>query len=298
VCRKLKADERTAVIPIIFLTGASDVFNKVHGFDLGAIDYVTKPFEAAELRARVRSALRMKRYHDLLAQRAHVDALTGLWNRRYFDGQLAARVDGAVDADRRMSLLILDIDHFKKLNDTFGHPFGDQVLQLVGELVAAACRKDDLPCRIGGEEFAIILRDADAYGAIGVAKRLRARLTEAVFRPKGQPLRVTASFGLAIPSGPWPTSVERCSHLLGSADGALYRAKGLGRDLICVACDLAPVPDDVLLALADANAPRAVDARELVGPLLPEPSAPRPLSLLPARSSRDEVTNEPGARAS
>ncbi|HEY4117046.1 MAG TPA: response regulator, partial [Byssovorax sp.] len=132
VCRRLKADPRTSGIPIIFLTGASDVDTKVHGFDLGAVDYVTKPFEPAELRARVRAALRTKRYQDLLETRASIDGLTGLSTRRCFDERLAAEVQLANVERRSLSLVMLDVDHFKSLNDTYGHPFGDRVLQSLG----------------------------------------------------------------------------------------------------------------------------------------------------------------------
>src|SRR5579863_2083834 len=126
VCKKLKDDPPTANIPIIFLTGASEVYSKVQGFDLGGVDYVVKPFEPAELRARVRAALRTKRFHDLLSARAHVDGLTGIWNRSYFEQRMAEEISRTQRHGGAVSLVMLDLDHFKRLNDDFGHPFGDQ----------------------------------------------------------------------------------------------------------------------------------------------------------------------------
>ncbi|HEV3006179.1 MAG TPA: diguanylate cyclase, partial [Pirellulales bacterium] len=147
VCRELKRDLRTAAIPIIFLTGASDTLNKVQGLDLGAIDYVTKPFEPAELRARVRAALRTKRYQDMLAERAQIDAMTSLRNRAYFDAVLNQEVLAARRYGRPASLVLLDLDHFKQVNDTYGHPFGDRVLQQVAELMSTSVRECDAACR-------------------------------------------------------------------------------------------------------------------------------------------------------
>src|SRR3984957_10311909 len=125
VCKLLKDDPLTAQIPVIFLTGASEVYTKVQGFDLGAVDYVTKPFEPAELRARVRAALRTKRYHDILASRSHVDGLTGLWNRAYFDQRRIEGCSAARRYERTISLLLLYLDGFKILNHSHGRPFGD-----------------------------------------------------------------------------------------------------------------------------------------------------------------------------
>ena len=157
VCQRLKNDPATASIPIIFLTGASEVRTKVHGFDLGAVDYVVKPFDPAELRARVRAALRTKRFLDLLATRSHVDGLTGVWNRTYFNQRFGEEMSAATRYGRAVALVMLDLDHFKGHNDSFGHPFGDQVLQAVGDVLHTCLRTTDAPCRFGGEEFALIL---------------------------------------------------------------------------------------------------------------------------------------------
>ncbi len=234
LCRVLKSDPRTAAIPIIFLTGATDVNTKVHGFDLGAVDYVTKPFHPAELRARVRSALRTKRYQDLLAAKAQVDALTGLRNRGYFDEFLDAAVRAAHADSRPCSLVLIDLDHFKQLNDRYGHPFGDLVLQRVGELVGASVRAGDAACRYGGEEMALILPGTAVTQALVVAGSLRAAIASLELAPKGERVVVTASFGVAearvvARMGQGATSAA----LVAAADAALYRAKDAGRDRVC-----------------------------------------------------------------
>jgi diguanylate cyclase (GGDEF)-like protein len=231
VCRRLKDDPATATVPIIFLTGAAEVYTKVQGFDLGAVDYVTKPFDSAELRARVRAALRTKRYHDLLAARSNVDALTALWNRAYFNQRLGEEVAAVKRYGRELTLVMLDVDRFKMLNDTFGHPFGDLVLQRVGETLHALLRTTDAPCRYGGEEFALILSDTGEEGAQTTAERIRAALAELTFRPKDQPVHVTASFGIAS-AARIDKEVLTATQLVTAADDALYAAKQGGRNCV------------------------------------------------------------------
>ncbi|MDB5213644.1 MAG: pleD 1, partial [Myxococcaceae bacterium] len=231
LCRRLKENPMTASIPIIFLTGSSDIDTKVHGFDLGAVDYVTKPFHPAELRARVRAALRMKRAQDMLTQTAQIDALTGLRNRAYLDERLAAEVSGSARTGRPLSLVMIDLDHFKKLNDTFGHPFGDLVLQRVGDFLGRSIRPCDVACRYGGEELAVILTDTTVVGAHSVAERIREQIRQLDLAPRGKPVTVTASFGVAEMIDVANRGGDfRASALLAAADAALYTAKREGRD--------------------------------------------------------------------
>jgi diguanylate cyclase (GGDEF)-like protein len=231
LCRSLKADPRTAAIPIIFLTGATDVNIKVHGFDLGAIDYVTKPFHPAELRARVRSALRTKRYQDLLSARAKLDALTSLHNRGYFDEFLASSMKECARLERPISLVLVDLDRFKSLNDKYGHPFGDMVLQRTGELIAQCVRAGDAACRYGGEELALILPGVSSVIAAKVAERCRAALAGLELMPRGERVAVTASFGVAEMR---EVGAMAPAELVAAADAALYGAKKTGRDRVIV----------------------------------------------------------------
>jgi diguanylate cyclase (GGDEF)-like protein len=229
VCSRLKADPLTSMVPVIFLTGAESVDFKVRGFDLGAVDYVTKPFDAAELRARVRAALRTKRFQDMLAARAQLDGLTGLWSRGYFNQRLADEVHAVRRHGRDLSLVMIDVDHFKRLNDGYGHPFGDMVLQRIGEALAACSRATDAACRYGGEELAMILTETPVDGAAVVAERVRQTIEAMELRPKGRPVVVTASFGVADAG---PTASLTAESLLRRADGALYLAKEGGRNRV------------------------------------------------------------------
>ena len=154
-CKQLKADPATANVPIIFLTSHSTVAEKVRGLGLGAIDYVTKPFNRAELMARVRTSLRTNQSIRLLEEKATIDALTGLGNRAMFDQRLEAEVCLHVRTKHPLSCILMDVDRFKRINDTFGHPFGDKVLKRIAEIITDLCRTEDVACRYGGEEFAI-----------------------------------------------------------------------------------------------------------------------------------------------
>lgn len=256
VCRHLKSLPRTESIPIIFLTASSEVSMKVHGFDLGAVDYVTKPFHPAELRARVRAALRMKRAQDLLTERAQVDALTGLRNRAFFDSRLAIELAEANTGQRPLSLVMVDLDHFKRLNDSFGHPFGDLVLQRVGDTLLRTVRHCDTACRYGGEELALILPNVDREGAMIVAERVLDSIRGLVFVPKGQKVRVTASMGVADRNDTRVGS-DGGAHdtlaLVTAADQALYRAKMGGRDRVCTFADRRLEPKRPTLQMRKAS---------------------------------------------
>ncbi|HMB96490.1 MAG TPA: diguanylate cyclase [Tepidisphaeraceae bacterium] len=223
VCRRIKSDPKLAATPIIFLTGAATTDQKIQGLELGAMDYITKPFDPAELRARVRGALRLKFLMDLLTQKAQIDALTGLWNRRYFDQRLEAEISLAKRSRRPLGILMLDLDHFKSINDRYGHPMGDEVLRRVGAQLAASVRTEDIVCRYGGEEFAIVAPNISA-GALQLAERLRSAIEKMSFSFGGHDVKVTVSIGAAFCEETLDTA------MLNHADAALYRAKQNGRN--------------------------------------------------------------------
>ena len=228
VLSRLKQDPRTQDIAVIFISAASDTMDRVRGLDLGAVDFIAKPFEVVELKARVRSAMRMRHLVRMLEHRAQIDGLSGLWNRRYFDQRLAQEVSEAQRFDRPMSLVMCDVDRFKRLNDQFGHPFGDTVIERVASLLSGG-RSSDIACRYGGEEFGIILPSTTAEQAAEVAERQRAAI-EAHTWPGHADLIVTASFGIAdVQRMPRGSSAD---DLVRAADAALYRAKQQGRNRV------------------------------------------------------------------
>jgi two-component system, cell cycle response regulator len=227
VCRQLKANPVTVNTTIIFLSGADTTEDKIKGLELGATDYVTKPFDPAELRSRVRAALRTAYLMDLLAKKAMIDGLTGLWNRSYLDVRLAAEIARSRRSNRPASCIMLDVDHFKSINDRFGHPFGDEVLRMVATALGINCRTEDVLCRYGGEEFALLLPNTPVSDAVDLAERLRRAIVAECPMFKGEAVKVTASFGVAELQEEDPLA------LLESADKAMYQAKQSGRNRVC-----------------------------------------------------------------
>lgn len=231
VCKQLKADPRTRSIAIVFVTGKRDVTAKIAALDLGAVDYITKPFDPDELRARVRVALREKRERDMLQADAELDPLSRIANRRAFERHLAARVTAHHALGEDSSLVFVDLDHFKAINDRFGHPFGDRVIQTTAAVLAMSIRPGDIACRIGGEEFALLLAGIPLEDAQRFAERLRTRLASVHMEHEGSPLKITASFGVTATSQ-FRGRILTAETMTIAADEALYRAKRAGRDCI------------------------------------------------------------------
>ncbi len=228
VCRQIRECESARDIPILFLTKDKSVHHIAKALDTGGTDYVTKPFHAIELQARVRVALRTKRLVDLLKEHGRIDALTGLNNRGAFDEGLDAAVANHMRNGQPFGLLLLDLDHFKSVNDTYGHGIGDEVLRQTGVAIRSLCRPYDLAARYGGEEFAIIFNQTGPDDVERIALRLLGRIREIVVAVGENELRITTSAGLALAlevrntfDGP---------ELLKAADVALYQAKSQGRD--------------------------------------------------------------------
>ena len=231
VLARLKADPETQEIAVIFVSASNETMDRVRGLDLGAVDFIGKPFDVGELKARVRSALRMQRLVRMLAQRAQIDGLTGLWNRAHFDQRLRNEVSESERYSRELSLVLCDVDHFKSINDQFGHPFGDEVLERVAAVLTEG-RVSDVACRYGGEEFGLILPQTTIAKAIETAERHRDRLAQLTWADRPG-LRISASFGVAdigcIDIPPTPEALIR------AADESLYRAKASGRNCVDIA---------------------------------------------------------------
>ena len=236
LCSQLRSLERTRHVPILILAEVEDRHKLLRGLDLGVNDYVLRPVDSNELTARTRTQLRRKRYADSLRdnvqasiEMAIVDTLTGLHNRRYFNTNFVALFEQASRKGEPLCLMILDIDHFKHVNDTHGHDAGDQILRTFSARLRRVVRASDLICRLGGEEFAILMPDTDLETARSVAERVRRVMESELFShaPDRPMIPVTVSIGLA----------ERLSEsdpdvLMRRADSALYRSKGSGRNRV------------------------------------------------------------------
>jgi two-component system, cell cycle response regulator len=237
VCRALKADEELCMIPVLFLSGSTTAEDKIAGLDLGAVDYVTKPFDGFELRARVRAALRTKHLQDMLFEHAHIDPLTGLPNRRALMERLQQEWARIERHGGRLSFIMADFDKFKSINDSYGHNVGDKLLQLVGNAIAGQCRDTDLPARYGGDEFAIIVPGEMAPAAVHLAERCRHEIAKACVAVHNEMIVALASFGVADVKGmPSMGDLMRC------ADQALYEAKAAGGNCVHVYKDGAVSP--------------------------------------------------------
>jgi two-component system, cell cycle response regulator len=229
VCRSLKADGELCMIPVLFLSSSTTAEDKIAGLDLGAVDYVTKPFDAFELRARVRAALRTKHLQDMLFEHAHIDPLTGLPNRRALMERLTQEWARIERHGGRLSFIMADIDIFKKVNDSYGHNVGDKLLQEVAGAITGQCRENDLPARYGGDEFAIIVPDEAASVAVHLAERCRREIAKACVVVRSEMIGTLASFGVADATG-----VSSMGDLMRRADKALYQAKAAGRNCVRV----------------------------------------------------------------
>jgi diguanylate cyclase (GGDEF)-like protein len=230
VCRELFASPETSDIPVIFVTGLSSPEDETRALGAGAADFISKPVNAAVVRARVRTQLTVKRQRDALRALILLDALTGVANRRAFDERLEMEWRRCGRNLLPVSLLMVDIDHFKLYNDHYGHPAGDTILvEVAGAMLRAAGRSQDLVARYGGEEFAILLPQLDAQGATGVARRLMRELELLNLPHAASPTspRLTVSIGIAS-MVPGEHSVS--ADLIQVADAQLYQAKAGGRN--------------------------------------------------------------------
>jgi len=230
VCRALKREAELCMIPVIFLTASDSPADRVRGLDIGAVDYVAKPFDAVELRARVRAALRSKHLQDLLITYAHIDPLTGLGNRRALMERMQQEWSRIERHGGGLAFVMADIDHFKQINDTYGHNIGDRMLCAVAEVLLLECRGSDFPARYGGEEFAILVPEATAETAGQLAERCRQGIGEIALRAGDATITTTASFGVADLDG-----AESGEELVQAADRALYEAKARGRNRVKLA---------------------------------------------------------------
>jgi two-component system cell cycle response regulator len=237
LCSQVRSLERTRNLPILALSDMDDNARLVRGLEIGVNDYLARPIDKNELLARVRIQVRKKRYTERLRdnvqlsiEMAITDALTGLYNRRYMESHLATLVEQAASRGKPLSLLVLDIDYFKSINDGHGHDAGDDVLREFALRIKRSIRGIDLACRYGGEEFVVVMPETDMAVATTVAERLRRRIASEPFpiQRGTASVAVTISIGLAALGQP----DERAADILKRADVALYRAKRDGRNRV------------------------------------------------------------------
>ncbi len=237
ISRRVKGDPALPFIPIILVTARDSTEDKIMGFDAGADDYLTKPINFSELEARVRSMLRIKRLQDELNEKNRVlerlsisDGLTGLYNHRHIHGLLREEFERSGRSGTPLTLAMLDLDHFKQVNDTYGHQAGDRVLQQMAEILRHTARDVDRLGRYGGEEFIALLTDTDTEGGVVFMERVRQAMEHYSFAIEaGPPLVMTVSAGVAT----YPHErIPNAETLVRMADEALYMAKARGRNRV------------------------------------------------------------------
>ena len=237
LCSQLRSLDRTRNIPILIIVEPEDTARMLRGLDIGVNDYISRPVDKNELKARVRTQLRKRRFAEQLRanvaqsmEMAVTDSLTGLYNRRYMEGHLNTLVSDAAQRGKAISLLIMDIDYFKAVNDTHGHDVGDEVLRELARRIRQTVRGIDMACRLGGEEFVIVLPETDMALAYHIAERVRQSIGNEPFAipSAGINLDVTISIGIAA----LEETDDNADTILKRADKALYRAKRDGRNRV------------------------------------------------------------------
>ncbi len=241
VCRWLKLNQDTRGIPIIMLTVKSSTMEKVEGLKAGADDYLPKPYNKIELNARIYASLRTKALQDELQKKNHeleevlakvetlaiTDPLTNLYNRRYFETIIEKEFNSSVRYKSPISCLMIDVDHFKDVNDGYGHRTGDSVLKELATILKNCLRKIDTVARWGGEEFVVLLSRTNKESALQAAERILIEISSHAF-PDIQK-EITVSIGIASVPDP---SIDTAEKLIDSSDSALYEAKSKGRNRI------------------------------------------------------------------
>jgi two-component system, cell cycle response regulator len=243
VARRVKGNQNLPFIPIIMQTALDATENKVEGLEAGADDYITKPIDFAELKARVNSMLRIKRLQEELEERerqlleanerlrymSQTDALTGLDNRRHLEERIEEMFEHAKRLNEPFSLVMCDLDRFKSVNDTYGHQAGDAVLKQFAKILRHEVREIDRAGRYGGEEFVLLLPGTVLDAGVTFAERVRKQVESHTFTFDGTSIQRTASFGVSA----WPhPRIAHCDSLVRAADDALYVAKETGRNRV------------------------------------------------------------------
>ena len=232
VLAQLKSEEQTRTIPVIFVTELNNIEDEVRGLNLGASDYISKPYSPAIVRLRVQNQIKIVNQINKINILSVTDQLTGLPNRRYFDDQMNREWGRSKREKMPLSLLLLDVDKFKILNDTYGHLTGDEVLKIVANTLKESLKRiTDIVSRWGGEEFIVLLSNTGSDGALNVAEQIRVNIEQTPIPvTNGETTKLTISIGVGT-----LIATQDCSPdtLISHADKALYRAKSTGRNRVC-----------------------------------------------------------------
>ena len=227
--KRIRGNPALKNIYLILITARIQEGDRVRGLDLGADDYITKPFSFSELLARIRVGSRVVQYQQHLEYQTQVDSLTGLFNRRAFENKIGEEFERSKRYRSPLSLLILDIDNFKLINDTYGHHGGDAALVKISETFREKTRQSDFPARYGGEEFVLVLPETDQESALQAATKIHEAIRSSAFGTTARPFRLTVSIGVSSTSIKFYSAWDE---LLRDADQALYIAKNSGKDRI------------------------------------------------------------------
>ena len=242
---QIKSHEETRNLPLLVLVDEDDQKTMLKALEMGINDYLTVPVDKNEMTVRLRTQIRRKKYQEALKSQyqksismALTDGLTGLYNRHYLNTHLDNMVQQALKNGKNLALMIMDMDLFKEVNDTYGHDVGDMVLKRLAEIIIHTSRSTDLAARFGGEEFVILMPETDPQAALGAANRVREVIEAAIFKTKteGLELKKTVSVGVAS----LHTEGDSAEGLLKRADEALYSAKHSGRNTVKVSAKLVP----------------------------------------------------------
>lgn len=230
VCTHLKQNPLIEDIPVIFVTGNDQEEDEEKGLELGAVDYITKPIRPSIVLARVKTHITLKQQHDQLLAMAIHDQLTGIYNRHYLMDAASKKIARSIRHQVPLSLIMCDIDYFKKINDEYGHQFGDEVLKSAALLFNDQCRKEDIVTRFGGEEFVILFDHCDLNEAQIKAEKMR----QSIEQMELVQTSVTVSFGVTQ----FQADNDDIELMIKRADMALYEAKAAGRNRVVVASDV------------------------------------------------------------
>ena len=233
VCRKLKENEVTRDIPVIFITALSEAIDEARAFGIGAVDFISKPFQPIVVKARVNTHLNLKKKSDMLEALAAIDGLTDIYNRRKFDETMDIEWRRAARSQSPLSLIMVDIDHFKLFNDNYGHARGDECLKKVADALKNALRRPgDFVGRYGGEEFAVILADSDAAGALHVAETLRRTIADLNVPHEYSDIAPYVTISLGVATVLFPAPGATFEKFIDAADGMLFKSKKNGRNQV------------------------------------------------------------------